>query len=64
MCMSKGAPKKPEFGPCQEQHGNLNLNDPKTFGKVLGFMCLAVAMSPLINAMKAYVNSTTAATLP
>lgn len=21
MCMSKGAPKKPEYGPCRESHG-------------------------------------------
>lgn len=21
MCMSKGAPKKPEYGPCGERHG-------------------------------------------
>lgn len=21
MCMAKGAPKKPEYGPCQERHG-------------------------------------------
>ncbi len=62
--MSKGAPKKPEFGPCQEQHGNLNLIDSKMFAKVMGFMFLAMAMGPVINAMKAYSNSTTAATLP
>ncbi len=70
MCMSKGAPKKPEFGPCQEQHGlgNLNLNDPKTFGEVMGFMFFVAAMGPVIsslsNLVKVYSNSTTAVTLP
>ncbi len=71
MCMSKGAPKKPEFGPCQERHGlsqvplgNLNLNDPKMFGEVMRLIGFAAVMVPMINLVKAYSNSTTAATLP
>ncbi len=59
MCMSKGVPKKPEFGPCQEQH-SLNF-DPKMLGEVMLFIGL---MAPLVNLAKAYSNSTTAATLP
>ncbi len=76
MCMSKGVPKKPEFGPCQEQHGlsqipsqvPLNLNDPKTLREVMDLICFAALMAPLAslvsNLVKAYSNSTTAATLP
>ena len=26
MCMSKGAPKKPEYGPCQESHCSGTVN--------------------------------------
>ena len=24
MCMSKGVPKKPAYGPCRERHGGVN----------------------------------------
>ncbi len=63
MCMSKGAPKKPEFGPCQEQH-SLTLNDPKVVEEAIRLIGFAVLMAPLINFMKAFCDSTTAATLP
>ena len=26
MCMSKGIPKKPEYGPCRERHGGLSIS--------------------------------------
>ncbi len=66
MCMSKGVPKKPEFGPCQERHGlsqaplgKLNLNE------VASLLWFVAVMVPMVsNLVKAYPNSTTAATLP
>jgi len=56
MCMSKGAPKKPEYGPCQERHGlsqipcqiPFNPNDPKAVMEVLtGLVGFVTVMAPL-----------------
>ena len=66
MCMSEGAPKKPEFGPCQEQHSLSapvplgNLND---IGELMKLMFYVSLMAPLVdNLLNAYSNFTTAAT--
>jgi hypothetical protein len=71
MCMSKGAPKKPEYGPCQERHGlsqipsqvPFNPNDPKAVAEVLtgliGFITVMVPLAQFVSKL-----GPTTATLP
>jgi hypothetical protein len=73
MCMSKGAPKKPEYGPCQEWHGlsqipsqvPFNPNDPKAVVEVvIGLIGLFTITVPLAQFVSKLGIRPTMATLP
>ena len=48
MCMSKGVPKRPEYGPCQESHGLPAQIDLKTLGDHICFISFFVVMASVI----------------
>lgn len=52
MCVSKGAPSKPAYGPCNEAHGF----DGRTFAAVMHLM---VTMLPLLEAMESVMKAQT-----
>jgi hypothetical protein len=73
MCMFKGAPKKPEYGPCQERHGlsqmpsqvPFNPNDPKAVAEVLnGLIGFVTVMVPLAQFVSKLGPCLTTPTLP
>lgn len=49
MCMSKGAPIKPEVGPCHEQHNLI--------GDVISMVMLAMFMIPVVNSFMKEVST-------
>jgi hypothetical protein len=48
MCVSKGAPRKPSYGPCNEQFN---------FAELVGAMVFAAAMAPLLKVMQSVLES-------
>ena len=43
MCVSKGAPRKPAYGPCNEQHG---------IGDIAVAMAFMVTLAPVITMLE------------
>jgi hypothetical protein len=48
MCVSRGAPRKPSYGPCNEQFN---------FADLVGAMVFAAAMTPLLKVMQSVLES-------
>ena len=48
MCVSRGAPRKPAYGPCNEQHG---LED------LMGAMVFMVTLGPVLSLMESALKS-------
>jgi hypothetical protein len=48
MCVNRGAPRKPSYGPCNEQF---------KFADLVGAMVFAAAMAPLLKLMQSVMES-------
>jgi len=48
MCVSKGAPLKPSYGPCNERH---------SFSDLVAAMVFMAAMAPLLQVMESALKS-------
>ena len=50
MCVSRGAPTKPSYGPCNEQHG---------LGDVVGMMTFIAVLAPILTVFESALESQT-----